>query len=213
MAKGGAKIMYTAAEALKVLKKKIQEDSEYAWGWHCNIAIVIQDEGLDYKSSNRAAARFMLNAFDVDVNNYSPFLKKETEKSELELAKEKYLGKWVKIKNENTAFKVIEVIEVLDSKEIAVIWDEDSIRLLKEIELLELEPIKPWGKGRCCVEDAPSEDGLYLVCDKGLGFIVLKFSKELTEKTWTWRTPSLSLLSEWIIEKGDLWWPLPEGEG
>ena len=42
-------------EAFNGLKDAIQNDQEYAWGWHCNIAMAAYDEGLDHASANRAA--------------------------------------------------------------------------------------------------------------------------------------------------------------
>lgn len=56
-------------EAIKILKKSFKEDFDYAWTWHCNIAVCAMDEGLNHAASNRAAARFMKLAFDIDTTN------------------------------------------------------------------------------------------------------------------------------------------------
>lgn len=53
--------------AFDALANEIANDLDYAWGWHCNIAVVAMDEGLDHKSANRAASRFMYSAFKVDT--------------------------------------------------------------------------------------------------------------------------------------------------
>lgn len=54
-------------------KEAMKDDIEYAWGWHCNIAVSAMDEGLDHSASNRAAARFMKNAFDIDTTKCEHF--------------------------------------------------------------------------------------------------------------------------------------------
>ena len=66
-----------ASEAMKFLRKAFKEDPDYAWSWHCNIAMAMYDEFPDsfwvpdrseqYKICNRAAARFMKNAFDIET--------------------------------------------------------------------------------------------------------------------------------------------------
>lgn len=58
----------TIADAYDRLKQAMQDDSIYAWGWHCNVAVASQDEGMEFMASNRAAARFMFNAFGVDTS-------------------------------------------------------------------------------------------------------------------------------------------------
>lgn len=57
----------TAKAAMGALKKALRADPEYAWSWHCNIAMAALDEGLEHKKANQAAARFMRNAFDIDT--------------------------------------------------------------------------------------------------------------------------------------------------
>lgn len=55
-------------EALVVLETAMIKDPEFAWGWHCNIAVAMQDEGVSYAVSNAGAARFMKNDFKVDTS-------------------------------------------------------------------------------------------------------------------------------------------------
>lgn len=68
------------AAAVRVLQLSMFVDHEFAWGWHCNIAMSFFDEmksmrelsehpGLP-KIANRAAARFMKTCFDVDVREF-----------------------------------------------------------------------------------------------------------------------------------------------
>ena len=48
------------------LRAAMREDEYYAWTWHCNLAMPMQDEGMSFAAANRAAARIMKNFFDVD---------------------------------------------------------------------------------------------------------------------------------------------------
>lgn len=51
--------------AMDALRVAMINDPEYAWGWHCNIAMAAQDEGLERIASQRAANRFMERCFKV----------------------------------------------------------------------------------------------------------------------------------------------------
>jgi hypothetical protein len=57
-------------EAFEALKAAIQADDDYAWGWHCNIAMAFYDEGETHEQANKAAARCMSIVFDVDVTTF-----------------------------------------------------------------------------------------------------------------------------------------------
>lgn len=57
----------TLPDALAVLKEHILTDTEYAWGWQCNIAMASVDEGMSHAAANRAAAQFMYNLFGVHM--------------------------------------------------------------------------------------------------------------------------------------------------
>jgi dihydroorotate dehydrogenase len=52
---------------IEELTKMIQQDTGYAWTWHCNISCCAMDEGMEHASANKVAARFMKLAFDVDT--------------------------------------------------------------------------------------------------------------------------------------------------
>ena len=59
--------------AFDVLKEAMQADSEYAWSWHCNIAMASINEGMEHMAANQAAARFMKLCFDVDTSKSPRF--------------------------------------------------------------------------------------------------------------------------------------------
>lgn len=54
--------------ALNEIREAMQADYDFAWSWHCNVAVASQDEGMEHEASNRAAARFMKAAFEVDTS-------------------------------------------------------------------------------------------------------------------------------------------------
>ena len=50
------------------MQRLMQSDPEYAWGWHCNIAMPIMDVvGCDHKASDEAAAHLMQHIWGVDI--------------------------------------------------------------------------------------------------------------------------------------------------
>ena len=53
--------------ALDMLKRAMLKDADYAWSWHCAIAVSMLDEGVDHAVANRGAVRFMRMAFQVDT--------------------------------------------------------------------------------------------------------------------------------------------------
>ena len=58
---------------METLKKAFKNDPEYAWSWHCNITMAAFDEGLSISKANRVSARFMRNAFDIDMTKHDNF--------------------------------------------------------------------------------------------------------------------------------------------
>ena len=52
---------------LSQLKDALKADDDYAWTWLCNLACIGLDSGGTHENSNRRAAQFMRNAFDIDV--------------------------------------------------------------------------------------------------------------------------------------------------
>ena len=69
-------------EAFDTITKALHADPGYAWGWHCNIAMSMVDEGLDHYLANKGAARFMHQVFGVNTadTDYFKGLFKEVEK-------------------------------------------------------------------------------------------------------------------------------------
>ncbi len=55
-------------EALKAL---IHADTEYAWAWHCNLAVPIMDAAnVDHKEANQVAALIMAQMFGYDITTH-----------------------------------------------------------------------------------------------------------------------------------------------
>lgn len=54
-------------KAMKIIKKAMEKDLEYARGWHANIACVLQDLCISHKIANKAATRFMKLAFGINI--------------------------------------------------------------------------------------------------------------------------------------------------
>ena len=54
--------------ALWIISRAMKKDPEFAWSWHCNIAMVAQDAGAPHKESNIRAADFMMGIFGVDTH-------------------------------------------------------------------------------------------------------------------------------------------------
>jgi hypothetical protein len=65
--------------ALGAIKAAMQKDYDYAWSWHCVMACAAQDEGLNHEAGNRAAARLMRMAFDIDTSVGDPSQKRAAE--------------------------------------------------------------------------------------------------------------------------------------
>ena len=58
----------TVQTAREELSEAMNADCDLAWGWHCNMAMAAFDEGLEHGAANRAAARFMKTAFEVNTS-------------------------------------------------------------------------------------------------------------------------------------------------
>lgn len=61
------------APMFSVLRAAIEADPEYAWAWHCNIAMPMIDSGCPDKIANEGAARVMRNIFQVDTSQLPHF--------------------------------------------------------------------------------------------------------------------------------------------
>ena len=60
------------ADAMRVVTDAMRSDPEYAWSWHCNVAMAFVDEGGDRAMANHAAARFMRLLANVDPAHELP---------------------------------------------------------------------------------------------------------------------------------------------
>lgn len=61
-----------AVEHVQTLIAKLQADPDYAWSWHCNIAMAYVDAGGDPYTGNQGAARFMKMFANVDPAHELP---------------------------------------------------------------------------------------------------------------------------------------------
>lgn len=68
---------------LSDLKAALKAD-DYAWTWLCNLACIALDSGGTHENSNRRAAQFMKNAFDIDVTQCEHWKQFELQWSESE---------------------------------------------------------------------------------------------------------------------------------
>jgi len=59
--------------AMKTVIEAMQQDPDYAWGWHCNIAMSFVDAGGDHYTGNQGAARFMRTLANVEPAHELPF--------------------------------------------------------------------------------------------------------------------------------------------
>lgn len=69
----GAVPQITPAQAMDALKEAFVADPSYAWAWHCGVWAAAHDEGMETSAANRAAARLMSMAFDVDTSKHENF--------------------------------------------------------------------------------------------------------------------------------------------
>jgi hypothetical protein len=60
------------ADAMKTVIKAMQADPDYAWSWHCNVAMAFADAGGDPYTANQGAARFMRLLANVDPAHELP---------------------------------------------------------------------------------------------------------------------------------------------
>ncbi len=51
---------------LSPLVASLKADPEHAYGWHCNIAMLLQDAGVSFEAANERARGFMRMAFGVE---------------------------------------------------------------------------------------------------------------------------------------------------
>ena len=61
--------------AMQTLIETLKADPEYAWAWHCNVAMAAFDEGLSHYAANKAAARFLSWLAQIDTTTHPGFPK------------------------------------------------------------------------------------------------------------------------------------------
>lgn len=59
-------------EAMNAVIDAMQADPDYAWSWHCNVAMAFVDAGGDPYTANQGAARFMRLLANVDPAHELP---------------------------------------------------------------------------------------------------------------------------------------------
>lgn len=57
--------MITAEEAMNALRYHMKADPDYAWAWHCNLAMMAFDAGATHADANERASDFMHGTFGV----------------------------------------------------------------------------------------------------------------------------------------------------
>lgn len=67
-----AALEHPAVEPVQTLIAKLQADPDYAWSWHCSIAMAYVDAGGDPYTGNQGAARFMKMFANVDPAHELP---------------------------------------------------------------------------------------------------------------------------------------------
>lgn len=60
------------ASAVQTVIEAMQADPDYAWGWHCNIAMAFVDAGGSHYTANQGAARFMRMLANVEPAHELP---------------------------------------------------------------------------------------------------------------------------------------------
>ena len=72
MAKTGETVEpITTDMAVKRLCQALRDDMDYAWSWHCNIAMTAYEAGCPHDVANEGAARFMQLLAGVDTRRWS----------------------------------------------------------------------------------------------------------------------------------------------
>jgi hypothetical protein len=58
--------------ARQALEAALKADPDYAWAWHCNLAMPIMDDlKVSREHANWAAARLMRHCFDIDITRHA----------------------------------------------------------------------------------------------------------------------------------------------
>lgn len=60
-------------KAMQALSDIMANDNEYAWSWHCNLAMMAVDVGANHKNANIRVSDFMRTAFGVDTSKLKEY--------------------------------------------------------------------------------------------------------------------------------------------
>ena len=71
-----ATVMNLVPLAMWILKRNLKKHPDFAWSWHCNLAMLAQEAGAPWEDSNIRAANFMVHCFGVDTFDQFKQLKK-----------------------------------------------------------------------------------------------------------------------------------------
>ena len=71
--KDGKRAAITVTDAFNVLQKYLQDDEDYAWSWHCNIAMNAVDAGAPHLEANAVTAGFMRRCFGIDTQHLKQY--------------------------------------------------------------------------------------------------------------------------------------------
>jgi hypothetical protein len=67
------------ASPLQPIVAAFKNDPNYAWSWHCNLAMMMVDEGVSHRAANYRAATFMKDAFEFDIKQTNEWKHMERE--------------------------------------------------------------------------------------------------------------------------------------
>jgi hypothetical protein len=60
-----------APTAFRSLQAALRADPDYAWAWHCNVAMPVMDAtGVSHEMANATAAKLMRHLFDIDTTTH-----------------------------------------------------------------------------------------------------------------------------------------------
>jgi hypothetical protein len=65
--------MSDVSQAFNTLKKALTDDPDYAWSWHCNLAMPMIDGGVEEGLANKCAARLMQHIFSIDTSKHEHY--------------------------------------------------------------------------------------------------------------------------------------------
>lgn len=77
-------VVLTTGQGMDIVKEALHKDPDYAWTWQCNLACSAMDEGLSRAAANRAASRFLLTAFQLDITQHPNYAETQADEIQVE---------------------------------------------------------------------------------------------------------------------------------